>query len=150
MRLGVIAFAGLLILVACGGGSGAASSSPSPTKTPSISFTMTSMNGSGATGTGKVIKGTGSFTVTVKLTGLVANSSHISHVHNGACAKPGGIAYALTEVVADSSGNATATSTVPVNYVVPAAGWYVNVHRGPDLSAPANGPSVACGDLPAA
>ena len=29
-------------------------------------------------------------------------------------------------------------------------GWYVNVHHGPDFSAPANGPSISCGDLPAA
>lgn len=147
MRFGVPAFAGLFLLVACGGG-GSATASPTPTKTPSISFSMMAMNGSGATGTGKVVKASGSFTVTIKLSGLAPNSSHISHVHNGSCAKPGGIAYALSQVVADSSGNATATSIVPVAYSIPPSGWYVNVHHGPDFSAPANGPSVACGDLP--
>jgi hypothetical protein len=108
---------------------------------------MVAQNGSGVAGTGQIVKGTGSFTVTIKLTGMAPNSSHISHVHTGACAKPGGIAYALQQVVADSSGAATVTSTVSVDYAIPAGGWYVNVHHGPDFTAPANGPSISCGDL---
>ena len=149
MRHLVLALTGLFALAACGGGS-TATTTAAPSPTPTISFTMMSENASGATGTGQVIKGAGSFTVTIKLTGLAANSSHISHVHAGACAKPGGIAYALTQVIADASGNATATSTVQADYAVPAGGWYVNVHHGPDFSAPANGPSITCGDLPTA
>ena len=148
MRKGVLGLVGLFVLAACGGETTTATpASPTP---PKISFTMTSQNASGVAGTGNVVKGTGSFTVTIKLTGMAPNSSHISHVHTGACAKPGGIAYALQQVIADSSGAATATSTVAVDYSVPAGGWYVNVHHGPDLTAPANGPSVSCGDLPAA
>jgi hypothetical protein len=42
------------------------------------------------------------------------------------------------------------TSTVPAAYSVPAGGWYVNVHHGPDFTVPANGPSISCGDLAAA
>jgi len=147
MRNLVIALLGLFVLAACGGG-GAAISSASPTAT--ISFTMGAQNGSGVVGTGQIVKGTGSFVVTIKLTGLAPNSSHVSHVHTGGCAKPGGIAYALQEVIADSSGAATVTSTVMVDYSVPTGGWYVNVHHGPDLSVPANGPSISCGDLPTA
>ena len=113
MRNLVIALLGLFVLAACGGG-GAAISSASPTAT--ISFTMGAQNGSGVAGTGQVIKGTGSFVVTIKLTGLTPSSSHVSHVHTGGCAKPGGIAYALQEVIADSSGAATVTSTVMVDY----------------------------------
>lgn len=141
--LGLIAVFGL---VACGGGSTAVTPSPTPT----ISFTMTAQNNSGVSGTGTVVKGTGSFTVTIKLTGMAPNSSHISHVHTGACAAPGGIAYALSQVIADASGAATVTSTVPVAYAVPTGGWYFNVHHGPDFTAPANGPSISCGDLPTA
>jgi len=111
---------------------------------------MGAQNGSGVVGTGQIVKGTGSFVVTIKLTGLTPNSSHVSHVHTGSCAKSGGIAYALQEVIADSSGAATVTSTVMVPYSVPTGGWYVNVHHGPDLSAPANVPSISCGDLPTA
>ena len=145
MRTLVLAVSSLLIVAACGGGS---ATNPSPT--PTINFTMAAQNGSGAGGTGTVVKVAGSFTVTIKLTGLTPNSSHISHVHNGACAKPGGIAYPLSQVIADSSGAATVVSIVPAAYSVPASGWYVNVHHGPDFSAPANGPSISCGDLPAA
>jgi hypothetical protein len=147
MRKMVLAIVGMLVLAACGGG-GNANTAASPT--PSIGFTMVAQNGSGVAGTGQIVKGTGSFTVTFKLTGMPANSSHISHIHNGSCAKTGGIAYALQQVVADSSGAATVTSTVSVDYAIPAGGWYVNVHHGPDFTAPANGPSISCGDLSAA
>ena len=56
--------------------------------TPKISFTMAAQNGSGVAGTGTIVRGTGSFIVTIKLTGMSPNSSHISHLHTGACAKP--------------------------------------------------------------
>ncbi len=148
MRNLVSALVGVFILAACGGGGTTASNAPSPT--PAINVTMTAQNASGVSGTGQVVKGTGSFAVTIKLTGMGPNSSHISHVHKGSCATPGGIAYALQQVIADAAGAATVTSTVSVDYSVPAAGWYVNVHHGPDLSVPANGPSISCGDLPTA
>jgi hypothetical protein len=142
MRKLVPALLSLCVLVACGGGGTATTPSPTPT----ISFTMAAQNGSGVAGTGEIVKGTGSFTVTIKLSGMAPNSSHISHVHTGACAKPGGIAYALQQVISDSSGATTVRSTVPVDYSVPAGGWYVNVHRGPDFSVAANGPSISCGE----
>jgi hypothetical protein len=150
MRRLVIFLVGLLAIAACGGGNTSTSTSPAVTPTPTIKFTMTAQNNSGVSGTGEVVKGSGSFTVTIKLTGMAANSSHISHVHTGSCAKNGGVAYALSQVVADASGAATVTSTVPADYSIPATGWYVNVHHGPDFSAPANGPSISCGDLPTA
>jgi CHRD domain len=143
MRNLVLAVSSLFVVAACGGGTATNAASPTPT----IAFTMVAQNGSGVSGTGTIVKGTGSFIVSIKLAGLVPNSSHISHVHNGACAKAGGIAYPLSQVIADSSGAATAQSTVPVDYSVPAGGWYVNVHHGPDFSVPANGPSISCGDL---
>ena len=147
MRKLILAASSLFVVASCSSG-GTATNPTSPT--PAISFTMVAQNGSGVSGTGTVVKGTGSFIVTIKLTGMTPNSSHISHVHNGACAKNGGIAYALQQVIADSSGAATVTSTVPVDYAVPTGGWYVNVHHGPDFTAPPNGPSISCGDLPVA
>jgi Cu/Zn superoxide dismutase len=147
MRKLVLAVSSLLVAAACGGG-GTATNAASPT--PTINFTMVTENGSGVTGTGTVVKGTGSFTVTIKLTGLPPNSSHISHVHTGGCAKPGGIAYALSQVISDAAGAANVQSIVPVDYAIPAGGWYVNVHHGPDFTKPANGPSITCGDLPPA
>src|SRR5712691_6455302 len=109
MRNLVLAVSSLFVVAACGGGSATNAASPTPT----INFTMAAQNGSGVSGTGTIVKVAGSFTVTIKLTGLTPNSSHISHVHNGACAKPGGIAYPLSQVIADSSGSATVLSIVP-------------------------------------
>jgi hypothetical protein len=144
VKIFVLAVLGVLAAAACGGESSA------PPPTPSIDFTMAAQNGSGASGTGTVVKGAGSFTVTIKLTGLAPNSRHVSHVHAGGCGAPGGIAFALQQVIADSAGAATMATTVPAGYLVPTSGWYVNVHHGPDFTAPANAPSDSCGDLPAA
>ena len=134
----------VISIAACGGDGSAA------TPTGPIDFTMAAQNLSAASGTGTVVKSAGSFTVTIKLTGLAPNSSHVSHLHAGSCGVPGGIAFALQQVIADSAGAATIATTVPTGYFVPASGWYVNVHHGPDFSAPANAPSDSCGDLPAA
>jgi hypothetical protein len=110
---------------------------------------MTQQNLSGVSGTGTIVKGVGSFTVMINLTGLKPGSSHVSHVHAGQCAQPGGIAYALQQVIADSSGSASTTSTVLTTYLIPTSGWYVNVHHGPDFTDADYAPSDSCGDLSA-
>jgi hypothetical protein len=140
----MLALVGLLVVSACGGA--AATAAP---PTPGINFTMVAQNHSGVSGTGNIIMGTDSFTVTIKLTGFAPNSSHVSHLHAGRCAQPGGIAYALVQVIADASGAATVTSTVPATFTVPASGWYVNVHHGPDFTEAEYAPSDSCGDLSA-
>jgi hypothetical protein len=142
----VAALVFLVLASACGGAPATAAASPKPAAT----FTMSAMGASGVTGTGQIYKGIGNFTVSIQLKGLKPNSSHVSHVHIGSCAKQGGIAYALLEVVADSAGNATATSTVAEYYSMPATGWYVNVHFGPDLTEAEYAASISCGDLPPA
>src|SRR5258708_12829193 len=111
MRKLVLAVSSIVVVAACGGGS---ATNPSPT--PTINFTMVAQNGSGVAGTGTVVKVAGSVTVTIKLTGLTPNSSHISHVHNGACAKPGGIAYPLSQLITASSGSPTPVPTLPPVY----------------------------------
>jgi len=133
---------GLIAVSACG-----ASSAATPPPPAGINFLMAAQNGSGVSGTGEIVKATGSFVVTIKLTGFAPNSSHISHIHAGRCSQPGAIAYALQQVVADSSGAATATTSIPVDYLVPASGWYVNVHHGPDFTDADYAPSDSCGDL---
>jgi hypothetical protein len=146
MRKLLLAAASVLAVAACGGGGTASTASSSP----NVNFTMTTQNGSGVSGTGQVVKAAGSFTITIKLTGMKPNSTHVSHVHSGSCAIPGGIAYALQSVVADSSGAATTTSSVQAPYsFLPASGWFVNVHNGPDFTEPGYAPSVSCGDLSA-
>jgi len=73
----------------------------------------------------------------------------MSHVHISSCAKPGNVACALLQVVADSAGNATATSTVGEYFSMPPLGWHVNVHKGEDTNEAEYVPSISCGDLPA-
>lgn len=143
-RRSLLVLAGVLAFSACGG-STATTQSPAP----GVNFTMRAQNGSGVAGTGQIVKAGESFTVTIKLSGFTPNSSHISHLHAGKCAQPGAIAFALQQVLADSSGVATATTTVPAAYVVPGSGWYVNVHHGPDFTDAEYAPSDSCGDLSA-
>jgi hypothetical protein len=131
-----------IVIAACGG-SGAAAT-PSPT---SNSFAMTAQNGSSVSGTGTIVKGTASFTLTIVLTGMKPGSIHVSHIHAGKCAQPGGIVYNLQSVAADSTGSATTITAVPAGYLVPASGWYVNVHFGPDFTEAEYAPSISCGDL---
>lgn len=134
-----------VVIAACGGGGTANPASPKP-----ITFVMTAQNGSGVSGTGTIVKATGSFALTIKLSAMTPSSIHVSHVHAGGCAHPGGIAYNLQSVSADASGAATTTTIVPAVYSVPASGWYVNVHFGPDFTEAAYAPSISCGDLQAA
>ena len=139
-----VVLAGVLVVAACGG-----SSAATPPASQDIKFTMKAQNGSGVSGTGQIVRTNGSFTVTIKLTGMGPSSSHISHIHAGRCDAPGGIAFALQQVVADSSGAATATTVIPVQYAIPVSGWYVNVHHGPDFTDADYAPSDSCGDLSA-
>lgn len=145
-RLLLLAIPVLLLGASCGGSAAPAAAAPSPSTT----FTMTAQNGSGVSGTGQIYKEVGAFRVSITMTGMVPNSTHMSHVHLGSCAAQGKIAYALLQVVADSSGRATATSTVAEDYSVALTGWYVNVHLGEDLSEAGYLPSISCGDLPPA
>jgi hypothetical protein len=139
----LLALLTLLVAAACGGQAATA------TPTPGASFVMSAQNGSAVAGTGRVVEGSGLFTLTLKLTGLVPGSSHVSHIHAGSCSAQGGIAYALQAVIADSAGTATTSSTIPASYAIPASGWYVNVHHGPDFTQPGYAPSDSCGDMTA-
>ena len=134
-----------LLVAACGGEGGpATNTAPSP---QGIAFTLKAVNNSGVSGDATITTGSGSFTLTVKLTGLAANSSHMSHIHQGSCAATGDIVIVLQNVKADGTGAGRATTTVSRPYAVPSTGWYVNVHAGPDLTTAANSEGIACGDL---
>ena len=71
----MLAMLGAIAAVACGG------DVPVASTTQAVEFTMVAQNGSGVAGTGMVVKGADSFTVTIKLSGLMPNSSHVSHLH---------------------------------------------------------------------
>src|SRR5712664_2838205 len=125
MKKTLLALASALVIAACGGGGTA-----TPQAAPKISFAMRAQNGSSVSGTADVVKSAGSFTLTVKLTGLQANSSHITHIHAGKCAVPVSVTYALQQLVADSSGAASVMTVVTTGYSVTSFGWYVNIHHG--------------------
>ena len=124
----------MLLIAACGGG-GTGAGIPTHSAAPGIPFTMKAVNNSGVTGDGTITKMSGKFVVAVRLKGLAAKSSHMSHIHLGSCAAgPGDVAITLENVVADGNGDGRATTTISHPYVVPSTGWYVNVHVAPDLS----------------
>jgi hypothetical protein len=77
-------------------------------------------------------------------------TQHANHIHKGSCSKGGPIDKALQTISADGSGNGTQTSTVPADFAIPAEGWFVNVHTGPDITQPGQGAPISCGDITAA
>ncbi|HEU5379663.1 MAG TPA: CHRD domain-containing protein [Ktedonobacteraceae bacterium] len=85
--------------------------------------------------------------VQLVMTGLEPNSQHVAHIHAGSCAKQGAVVYHLPVIKADSAGKATVTTTIPNVSTIPATGWYVNVHRGTDLSTQTGFDPIACGDV---
>lgn len=88
-------------------------------------------------------------TLTVKLTlsGLAPNTMHAAHIHAGSCESQGAVMFPLTTVVADGSGNASVTTTVPNVSAISSKGWYVNVHRTTALSTSTGFDPIACGNV---
>jgi hypothetical protein len=80
------------------------------------------------------------------VTGLGSDTSHVSHVHSGSCQQPGGILYALNQVVADGTGAADTRTTIQAKYPPASGHWYVVVHAGPDMQG-ANATYLMCGNL---
>ena len=150
----LVAIAALLLVAAACGSSGTGSSpSPSPSgrATPSASSgpaLVFKLNGIGtkATGTISVTTQSGSMTIEVKITGLQANSSHVSHVHIGKCSAHGGIKFALNQVVASGDGTSDTKTTLKAIYPPTSGTWYVVVHAGPDMQG-TNSTYLLCGNL---
>lgn len=156
-RRGLVVLAALALSAACGGSDTSSAPSPSPTPpasaTPSASASPAAfsfkLNGVRATASGTitVTAPPGQMTVRLKITGLQANSSHISHVHIGSCQQNGNIALALNQVIADGQGDVDVKTTVNGVTYPPANGtWYVVVHAGPDMQG-SNASYLLCGNL---
>lgn len=77
---------------------------------------------------------TNELTVTEKVSGLVPNSSHPEHIHSGTPTNPGKIVYPLNTLIADSQGNATVTTVIKDVTQIPASGWIINIHQGPNMT----------------
>ena len=87
--------------------------------------------------------GGGQTTVTLSLSGLDANGTHVNHIHKGSCASQGGVEFTLTELKADADGKATATTTVSKTVDELVNGdFYIQPHA---VNFPA--PGITCGDI---
>ncbi len=92
----------------------------------------------------KLNPSTGQLDVTVDVAGLEPNTIHPAHIHSGStCSANGPILYPFPSLKADAAGVAHETLTIPAASV-PATGWYVNVHMGPDLVG-AHATPIGCG-----
>ena len=136
------------IASACGGSAGTASASPSPSPSPSAAALNFKLNGINTTATGTItlIAQAHSFSVELVITGLPANSSHISHIHVGSCQQRGNISLALNQVVADGQGHADIKTTIPATYPPATGTWYVVVHAGPEMQG-SSATYLLCGNL---
>ncbi len=89
-------------------------------------------------------------TVNVSLTGLAPNSTHPEHIHASSCTSMpmGPIVYTLNPIVANAQGVGSATTVIEdVEHGIPANGWYVNVHNGPQLTTELQSRAIACGNI---
>jgi hypothetical protein len=148
-----LALAGMiaaLILAACGSAN-APAASPTPTATlASITATAHGTLKHVPNGTAELTWNASSKILTVKLslTGLAPHSIHPSHIHSGSCSIPGRLIYPLQYVVADATGNAIVTSTVPnIADGIPATGWMIYVHNGPYVISDDQSLPITCGDI---
>jgi hypothetical protein len=100
----------------------------------------------GPTGTASLAVDTADRTLSVRLVvqGLVPGSWHPAHIHDGSCAAQGPMALALPALRADAQGRAVLHATL--GGVTRLGRWYVNVHRGPDMSGDGAAP-LSCGDV---
>ena len=86
--------------------------------------------------------------VTISMTGLDPNTSHLAHIHAGSCGNDRGIVYPLATINADSNGNAYQITEIPnVAKGIAASGWFINVHLGGNASSAVNLTPIACGNI---
>jgi hypothetical protein len=121
---------------------------PTPSPAPSPAGLQFKLNGINTTASGTItlIAQPHSVSLELKITGLQANSVHVSHIHIGSCQQRGGISIALNQVVADGQGDADTISVRSADYPPTGVTWYVVVHAGPDMQG-SNATYLLCGNL---
>jgi len=86
--------------------------------------------------------------VTLLVWGLAPGSAHSNHIYAGSCQNEGAIVYPLADLVADATGNATATTIVPADMsMMGMMAHYVNVHAGILGTSAAAAPGITCGNI---
>jgi Cu/Zn superoxide dismutase len=100
---------------------------------------LAAQNGSGENGTATITEVTGGVNVVIALKGAPATAQP-AHIHTGACPKPGGVKYPLTNVVAGASKTMIKGVTIAELTASPMS---INVHE----SAADIQKYVSCGDI---
>jgi hypothetical protein len=84
----------------------------------------------------------------MQLSGLAPGSIHPAHIHLGDCKNSGKALYTLENVIANKSGEGTSVTQIPnVVQGIPANGWSVNVHSGPNMAKASQLAPLACADI---
>ena len=148
----VLGFLIFLTLSACAPTASTAGSADAAALAPAKAVTMNPI-GTLATGEASAVTGNaqvtslaeGKFQVTLTLSGLPANSTHMGHIHVGDCSVVGPVALGLTEITSDASGNGTVTSEI--KGPLPADAYIAYHQRGP-TDADGIGSFITCGNIP--
>ena len=116
-----------------------------PSPSPALQFPLNPIK---TNASGKILVTANGTTTTIELviSGLNADSSHVSHVHSGSCEQQGQIIFALNQVVADGTGAADTRTSIQAHYPPASGHWYVVVHAGPDMQG-SNANYLLCGNL---
>jgi hypothetical protein len=87
--------------------------------------------------------------VTLSLSGLAPNTTHMASLHAGSCAFQGPVLYGLQPVVADAQGDAMTITTLNV-YTLTTTHISINVYEAGTMTAlktPQGFNSIVCGDV---
>jgi hypothetical protein len=87
--------------------------------------------------------------VTLSLSGLAPNTTHMASLHAGSCAFQGPVLYGLQPVVADAQGDAMTITTLNV-HTLTTTHISINVHEAGTMIALKTSQgfnSIACGDV---
>ncbi len=107
--------------------------------TSTLTVSLAEQNGSGESGTATLTQTGPDVSVVIALKGAPATPQP-AHIHSGTCSDLGGVANALTNVVAGSSTTVVKGTTIDALLAKPMA---INVHE----SAENLGKYVACGNI---
>lgn len=117
----------------------------------SVDVAIDELNESGVAGSATVEDVDGTAEVTVDVSGLDPESSHVNHIHEGTGCGSGeyaGIVMELTNVDADDAGGGSATTSTDLAFSDVANGQHVIViHAGATLEEDPT--PIACGPIPA-
>ncbi|HEY4036023.1 MAG TPA: CHRD domain-containing protein [Ktedonobacteraceae bacterium] len=136
--------ASMLIVAAC------STTANPPSSTPALPTQAQVTLNHSPVGTSDLTWDTANQTLTVKvaLSGLAPSSTHPEHIHAGDCKGMGAILYTLKPLVANSVGVGTSETTIAgVKDGIPASGWNINVHNGPNLSPDIQFAPIACANI---